>query len=1265
VIISKLKIEMGTMQEEKEIKIKFSKGKHKDKVILQILIMILSTFAFSFIIYETIKEIKPVSAVDSSTPALNCCEKTKNGATCQDIINSNWASECDNSSLQIPTKCEQDANCRVGCCIDNSEGTCIANTPRKTCVEGNGTWKEGASCNLPECSLGCCMLGENTAFVTDKRCSRLSLLYGFQKQFKSEITAEIGCIALSKVQETGACVLLSADSTEKANCKFTSKQECASLTHSANSFHKDMLCSNPDLNTKCEKQKTTGCVDEKDEVYWFDSCGNRENIYSSNKATSWNNGLVLAKNQTCGANSDNGNANSASCGNCDYFLGSKCGSYIPGKTTKPTDGNFICRDVNCIDSTGKKRLNGESWCVYDGSIGKVKSPFGGDIGSDVVGSRHFKEVCINGEVQVEPCADYRNEICVESDMKNGTKTFSNAACIINGWQKCIAKDMESSTPEGYESDMEECKDIDGCFVKEINVPSDFKFKMCVPKYPPGFDLKSEGGQESAKKLCSLATQKCTVIYEKKISGWKCIANCDCEKAKFTQQMNDLCISLGDCGGYVNIEGKTDAGYSVSGAPKIDLSKYKKYAQPVPGQKADPGNVSKILEGVFGVPTGTGGANYKPADYTGAMLAISGVAGVGIATAAAFGAWTAGMFYVSGVGASAIWTQSLGWYAFGNAAIGAAIAMAVALVMTKLFGLQGDAAMIMMVVGMIGAAVLIVAVIASSKAAVAACVAAPLACPIFIGVLIVIIIIALILKVLGIGKIKKVIVTFSCKPWQAPTGGSDCDKCNGDIMKPCSQYRCESLGQTCSFINEGTTNEMCIDSNPSDASAPVISPDETVLLPGYKYAEVSSGGFKIVNENDVKGCVEGFNAFLFGIKTNEVAQCKMDTVHTDNYDSMEQYFGDDNMYMYNHTMPYMLPSVDSLGANGVSPDRTADLNLYVRCMDTRGNKNAAEYNIRMCIKPGPDKTPPMIISTDPTTGSILPYITANSSLTKALTVYINEPAECKFSKTDGAYDLMENTMSCNTDLFGDMMGFGWTCNANLTSLTNSENKFYIRCKDQPWYIGMNETLRNKNEQSYVLVLKGSASPLTITRAEPNNQTIKTGTVITSLTLYAETSGGAENGKSECYYSFTRNEGSYIQFFNTYSTTHSQTFNQLITGSYNIGIKCSDIAGNSAEASSMFTIEADNSPPIVTRAYNQGGNLKIITDEKATCYYSYNTNVGCGFDIANATSMSDDSSGLIHTSSWNTESTYYIKCKDEFQHYPGGCSIIARPYNLLGG
>ena len=50
-------------------------------------------------------------------------------------------------------------------------------------------------------------------------------------------------------------------------------------------------------------------------------------------------------------------------------------------------------------------------------------------------------------------------------------------------------------------------------------------------------------------------------------------------------------------------------------------------------------------------------------------------------------------------------------------------------------------------------------------------------------------------------------TFTCDPWQAPTGGTNCEKCNKGNL-PCSEYQCRSLGQSCQLLNPGTDEENC-------------------------------------------------------------------------------------------------------------------------------------------------------------------------------------------------------------------------------------------------------------------------------------------------------------------------------------------------------------------------------------------------------------------------------------------------------------------------
>jgi len=228
---------------------------------------------------------------------------------------------------------------------------------------------------------------------------------------------------------------------------------------------------------------------------------NPANIYDAKKiddADYWN--KVIPLNNTCGA--DKSNAQSPTCGNCNRFAGGICAS-ADKNNFKVDDGSFFCKDTSCLFK-GVKYKNGESWCVYDGAIGN---------GNDVVGSRDWKYVCSQGVIQVEPCADYRNQICVQSKSfkSDGKKVnFNNAACVANNWRECISLNGKKG--------MKECAKTLNCRVDHIDIADKFSFNICLPKYPAGFSFTNPRYQKTATALCGMATQTCTVIRKSKILG---------------------------------------------------------------------------------------------------------------------------------------------------------------------------------------------------------------------------------------------------------------------------------------------------------------------------------------------------------------------------------------------------------------------------------------------------------------------------------------------------------------------------------------------------------------------------------------------------------------------------------------------------------------------------------------------------------------------------------------------------------------------------
>jgi len=505
---------------------------------------------------------------------------------------------------------------------------------------------------------------------------------------------------------------------------------------------------------------------------------------------------------------------------------------------------------------------------------------------------------------------------------------------------------------------------------------------------------------------------------------------------------------------------------------------------------------------------------------------------------------------------------------------------------------------------------------------------------------------------------KKIVTFECYPWEAPAGGENCEKCNSDLY-PCSEYRCKSLGQACQLLNPGTGQAKCAWVNPKDVNSPIIQASKEDLTSEHEYIPNNAirppdRGVKIKYKKSTDGCVKAFTPLSFGITVNEPAQCKIDYNRTNNFDEMKYYFGESNIYKYNHTQTLRLPGPDALNAE--APELKADgtYNLYVRCKDANNNTNADMFVFSFCVEKGPDVTAPKIESTNIANDMPFQYGLNETNLE----VYVNEPADCKWSKLDMDYDDMETTMTCSQHVYEMNNLMLYKCATKLTGLLDrQDNIFYFKCRDQPYLKGTDkENNRNTNSESYKFTLKGT-QPLTITSVKPN-ETIKGAGTLATVYLDLETDNGYNLGDSWCSYSTTTSEKDYIQMYETGTNKHKQRLD-LASGNYTYYFQCVDLGGNSAWTNTTFSVEIDNAPPLIVRVYKDGEKLKVITDEKSNCAYSNNEDKKCNFQISEGTSMPYINS-TEHYASWLNKN-YYIKCADlnGRQPLPNECSIIAKP------
>ncbi len=507
------------------------------------------------------------------------------------------------------------------------------------------------------------------------------------------------------------------------------------------------------------------------------------------------------------------------------------------------------------------------------------------------------------------------------------------------------------------------------------------------------------------------------------------------------------------------------------------------------------------------------------------------------------------------------------------------------------------------------------------------------------------------------------VTFQCLPWEPKLGGSSCEECNKDPLRPCSEYRCKSLGQACQLLNPKTDKAQCAWVSKGDVQSPTIQEWGNALKPGtLQYTpnnalRPGARGVKIISTQTDDNCLPAFTDLQFGILTNEPAQCKVDYNRSLNFDSMQYYFGESNYYEYNHTQRMRLPAPDSEDTD-LSPllQNDGTFAMFVRCRDANGNVNEDEYSINFCVSAGPDTTPPIIEGTSLEDGSPVRF----GADTVPIEVYTNEPATCKWSINDKDYAEMENALRCAENAAQINADLQYTCAGNLTGIQNNVNKeFYFRCVDQP---GAPEAERNEMRESHKLTLRGTQE-LSLLLAGPNATTIQASTTAVSVELFAQTDDGADEGKATCYFSPTGIQGSYIEFFETDAIDHKQILS-LSAGNYSYYIRCVDAGGNAVNTNIQFGVGVDKGAPQITRVYRRSSDaLQINTNEDAQCFYS---KTSCNFNIEEGLpfSYSDPEQQRVHLAEWKSKSAYYIKCKDKYgnEPSPNSCSIVVSGVDL---
>ena len=1185
-----------------------------------------------------------------------CCEKTLSALTCQYVD----SSECSADSKKAPTNCVFTSFCKVGTCFDLDDGRCYANMPLATCAARGETasFSDFSVENTPQCDVGCCIIGNQASLITQTRCKKETSNYpDLQMVFKEEVKDEAACVALARSSDKGCCVQ-SSD-----NCQYTARANCPLSTGTnlaGNGFFNGRYCSNQELSCDVTAKAKKGCLEGTDDVYYFDSAGNPEEIAE--------NCDYVDKHNTCGKSGN------------DY----KCVSL-----DCTAESDIFNMDAKKIISEGATIKNGEAWCEYDVNMDK----FSGanrliGFGRDVPGSRYYTGFCINNKIFVEPCKDFREEWCISDQYKLGSQTYNAAACRLNRWDDC--------TKQGFNA--KNCEDTDkrDCAMTANG---------CVPFVPPG----SKFWEDENNDVCSQANKNCEVIIKVpgltkllgEESGGKTgvgeiirvfdllmrgggllgedglaeeptvIANDKCLKHTYTVAMNNLCRTQGDCGADVNILGDTKdlnllRGFSITNGKDLDdIAKIAKgggdpgpitatdlnnwFASGVPHDSADKvdafNEITKnfyksfyattLVKGIY-IPYVGGGLGVDPLQIGKVFIQQTfkpglNLIGKGLSFVLPIGNFKISDWYTTKILDKILPNQVVSGFGLETPLnkLGSQELQDIAKKelspeeFDKLFQVTGKDLTKKEFNG--------VEAIEALKSKGLENI--PTQFGNIMKILDVASYIHLGLMVIDIAGTDMVTVDVqsTCSSWKAPTNSKDCAKCNPDDAnapdwrkdKVCSEYTCKSLGSSCVLLNEGTGNDTCVSQNPRDVTPPKISvwpdglgiyKDKIASTPqGYKY-------------NDI---IPAFTLFPMAVKTDEPATCKASLNSSARFKDIDGYFGV-SIYDYNHLVVGSIPNTYAMDQNGtLIPMPGQSYTLYIRCQDSLGNENLAPFTIRYTIQQGPDVTPPVVEGTNIIDGSYVQYGVNQTDIE----LYLNEPAECRWSQQDQDYNKMENKLTCkNTPNTFSL----YPCTDTLKPVIDQIiNKFYFRCKDQP---KVEEKNRIVNEKSFTLTLRGSY-PLELVSIAPS------GTIYTrNFTLKVDTKKGATfDGKAYCYYGDT-NDINYMNiFFKTNSSHHEQVLSpERSSRNYTFYVTCIDYGGNFVSNKTTITMLQDTEAPFVVSVYKDESytpaHLTLILNEVADCQYK----IGKDFTYGDGILMAADS--VVQDAIYNEGATYYIKCMD---------------------
>ncbi|MFH1376365.1 MAG: hypothetical protein ABIH25_01895 [Candidatus Woesearchaeota archaeon] len=494
-------------------------------------------------------------------------------------------------------------------------------------------------------------------------------------------------------------------------------------------------------------------------------------------------------------------------------------------------------------------------------------------------------------------------------------------------------------------------------------------------------------------------------------------------------------------------------------------------------------------------------------------------------------------------------------------------------------------------------------------------------------------------------------TGECIPEKPYTDNIHCAECGLEGQWDCTEKRCKILGAEsdwCSYVpfeENGVVGGLCLPSEPDDHSSPYLESIEIEFKgeDNLTIQEFKGEGRKL----EISDKIEWETSYtLLKINTSEIGHCKYSFARSTEYDDMTSF-------------PWGASADHGVNITFRAEDKVRDKTyIYIKCQDIAGNTNKEDKDyVSFSFKEAPDELPPIIDYINPVNINV-PEGTTNIPF--ILYAYDkNNVQDCKYSKDNDTLN------------YGDMTSFGGKGNTPCSQTDETCQKFqtefnlgeagwceeinipegngitkpfnstfcplWIKCGDVP-DIGEES---NVMEDPYLwTAMIWPTFEMDI--IEPN-ATFET--YDDKFEIEIETGNDAI-----CKYQIGDN---WYNVTTLFSRTH-KTLHEDIEGTpeglhYPVLYECTDFAGNVVQEERTIVIFKDLDAPILLRVWTTSQQLHVLMNEESVCKYSSEKD---NFDVQDENedtvfTMISARNEKEHYASLG-EDVYYIKCLDKWDN-----------------